>query len=75
MTASDSRAAARQLLAVVMLVMRSLSTEMRRTEQALAPAQLATLMRLAAARFSAPRYSAPPPRRQPADGLEIGRAC
>ena len=50
MTASDSRAAARQLLHVIMLVMRSLSAEMRRTEQALAPAQLATLMRLAAAR-------------------------
>jgi DNA-binding MarR family transcriptional regulator len=44
----DADGTARQLLTVVMLVMRSVAAEMRRSEQALAPAQLATLMRIAA---------------------------
>lgn len=41
--------AARELLHVVMLVMRSVAADMRRSRNAVAPAQMGTLMRIAAA--------------------------
>jgi DNA-binding MarR family transcriptional regulator len=42
------RAAAQELLQVVMLVMRELAADMRRSPRAVAPAQMGTLMRIAA---------------------------
>ena len=48
MTRSPTEAPARELLHVVMLVMRSVSADMRRSEKPLAPGQLGTLMRIAA---------------------------
>ena len=44
--ARDSTEAARELLQVVMLVMRSVSAELRRSATPLAPAQLGTLMKV-----------------------------
>jgi DNA-binding MarR family transcriptional regulator len=44
---NDTTAAARELLHVIMLVMRSVSAEMRRSNPPMAPAQLGTLMRVA----------------------------
>ena len=45
--ANDSTEAARELLHVVMLVMRSVSAELRRSATPMAPAQLGTLMKIA----------------------------
>jgi DNA-binding MarR family transcriptional regulator len=44
----DPGTAARELLHVVMLVMRTLAADMRRSPDALAPAQMGTLMKVAA---------------------------
>jgi DNA-binding MarR family transcriptional regulator len=46
--ASQPQAAARELLYVVMLVMRTVAAEMRRSRRPLAPAQMGTLMRIGA---------------------------
>ena len=48
MTAAPSRAAARELLHVVMLVMKTVAAEMRRSRRPLAPAQMGSLMRIGA---------------------------
>jgi DNA-binding MarR family transcriptional regulator len=45
----DAGTAARELLHVVMLVMRAVSADMRRSPDAVAPAQMGMLMRVAAA--------------------------
>jgi DNA-binding MarR family transcriptional regulator len=45
----DAGTAARELLHVVMLVMRTLSADMRRSPDALAPAQMGTLMKVSVA--------------------------
>jgi len=46
MTTVDAGAAARELLHVVMLVMRTVAADMRREPGAVAPAQMGTLMRV-----------------------------
>jgi len=46
--AAQSQIAARELLHVVMLVMRTVSAEMRRSRRPLAPTQMGSLMRIAA---------------------------
>jgi DNA-binding MarR family transcriptional regulator len=46
--AAQSQTAARELLHVVMLVMRTVSAEMRRSRRPLAPTQMGSLMRIAA---------------------------
>ncbi len=46
MKTGDSQRAARELLHVTMLVMRSVAAELRRSDLAVPPAQLGTLMRL-----------------------------
>jgi DNA-binding MarR family transcriptional regulator len=46
--ASQPQAAARELLYVVMLVMRTVAAEMRRSRRPLAPAQMGSLMRIGA---------------------------
>jgi MarR family transcriptional regulator, lower aerobic nicotinate degradation pathway regulator len=46
-TTSPAQTAARDLLHVVMLVMRSLAADMRRSRLQLAPAQMGTLMKIA----------------------------
>ncbi len=48
MNAAQSQTAARELLHVVMLVMRTVSAEMRRSRRPLAPTQMGSLMRIAA---------------------------
>lgn len=48
MNASQPQAAARELLYVVMLVMRTVAAEMRRSRRPLAPAQMGSLMRIGA---------------------------
>ena len=48
MTTGETRRAARELLHITMLVMRSVAAEMRRSPLPLAPPQLGTLMRIAA---------------------------
>jgi DNA-binding MarR family transcriptional regulator len=48
MATALEHAAARDLLHVVMLVMRTLAADMRRSSRALAPAQMGSLMRIAA---------------------------
>src|SRR4029453_15391132 len=48
MAASQAHAAARELLHVVMLVMRTLAADMRRSRRPLAPTQMGSLMRIAA---------------------------
>ena len=48
MTAAQSQTAARELLHVVMLVMKTLGAEMRRSRRPLAPAQMGSLMRIGA---------------------------
>jgi DNA-binding MarR family transcriptional regulator len=45
---SDANAAASELLHVVMLVMRTVAAEMRRTRRPIAPTQMGSLMRIAA---------------------------
>jgi DNA-binding MarR family transcriptional regulator len=47
-TAAQPQAAARELLYVVMLVMRTVAAEMRRSRRPLAPAQMGSLMRIGA---------------------------
>jgi len=46
--AAQSQTAARELLHVVMLVMRTVAAEMRRSRRPLAPTQMGSLMRIAA---------------------------
>ena len=48
MNAAQPQAAARELLHVVMLVMRTVAAEMRRSRRPLAPTQMGSLMRIAA---------------------------
>jgi MarR family transcriptional regulator, lower aerobic nicotinate degradation pathway regulator len=48
MATSQADAAARELLHVVMLVMRTLAADMRRSSRPLAPTQMGSLMRIAA---------------------------
>ena len=48
MSAAQPRTAARELLHGVMLVMRTLAAEMRRSRRPLAPAQMGSLMRIGA---------------------------
>jgi DNA-binding MarR family transcriptional regulator len=48
MATSQAHAAARELLHVVMLVMRTLAADMRRSSRPLAPTQMGSLMRIAA---------------------------
>ncbi len=48
MESSHAYTAARELLHVVMLVMRTLAAEMRRTRRPIAPTQMGSLMRIAA---------------------------
>ena len=48
MTTVQSQTAARELLHVVMLVMKTLGAEMRRSRRPLAPAQMGSLMRIGA---------------------------
>ena len=48
MTAAQPQIAARELLYVVMLVMRTVAAEMRRSRRPLAPTQMGSLMRIAA---------------------------
>lgn len=49
MNAAEPQAAARELLYVVMLVMRTVAAEMRRSRRPLAPTQMGSLMKIAAA--------------------------
>ena len=48
MTTAQPQTAARELLHVVMLVMRTVAAEMRRSRRPLAPTQMGSLMRIAA---------------------------
>lgn len=48
MNVTQSQVAARELLHVVMLVMRTVAAEMRRSRRPLAPAQMGSLMRISA---------------------------
>ena len=48
MSTAQPRTAARELLHVVMLVMRTVAAEMRRSRRPLAPAQMGSLMRIGA---------------------------